>query len=66
MGLRAREELAYYSDRFPTVELNNQFSPRPPTGEMFARWREVTPAGFEFAVKASRYITHVKRLRIQR
>jgi uncharacterized protein YecE (DUF72 family) len=30
---------------------------------MFQRWREVTPDGFHFAVKASRYITHIKRLR---
>jgi uncharacterized protein YecE (DUF72 family) len=62
VGLKAREELAYYSARFPTVELNNPFY-RLPTGDMFARWREVTPTGFEFAVKASRYITHIKRLR---
>ena len=62
LGLKVREELAYYAARFPTVELNNPFY-RLPTGEMFARWREATPEGFEFAVKASRYITHIKRLR---
>lgn len=61
-GLKVREELAYYASRFPTVELNNPFY-RLPTGEMFARWRATTPDGFEFAVKASRYITHIKRLR---
>jgi uncharacterized protein YecE (DUF72 family) len=61
-GLRARDELGFYATRFPTVELNNPFY-RLPTAEMFQRWREVTPPGFEFAVKASRYITHVKRLR---
>jgi uncharacterized protein YecE (DUF72 family) len=61
-GLKTREELAYYAAHFPTVELNNPFY-RLPTGEMFARWRDVTPADFEFAVKASRYITHIKRLR---
>jgi uncharacterized protein YecE (DUF72 family) len=59
--LKQREELAYYAARFPTVELNNPFY-RLPTPEMFVRWREVTPDGFRFAVKASRYITHIKRL----
>jgi uncharacterized protein YecE (DUF72 family) len=60
-GLKQREELSYYAARFPTVELNNPFY-RLPTPEMFARWREITPEGFRFAVKASRYITHIKRL----
>jgi uncharacterized protein YecE (DUF72 family) len=60
-GLKQREELAFYAARFPTVELNNSFY-RLPTPEMFLRWRENTPEGFRFAVKASRYITHIKRL----
>jgi uncharacterized protein YecE (DUF72 family) len=60
-GLKLREELAFYSSRFPTVELNNPFY-RLPTAEMFARWGEATPADFRFAVKASRFITHIKRL----
>jgi uncharacterized protein YecE (DUF72 family) len=61
-GLPARQELAYYGSRFGTVELNNPFY-RLPTPEMFVRWRESTPDKFEFAVKASRLITHIKRLR---
>jgi uncharacterized protein YecE (DUF72 family) len=61
-GLPARQELGYYAERFRTVELNNPFY-RLPTPEMFTRWRESTPQGFDFAVKASRYITHIKRLR---
>jgi uncharacterized protein YecE (DUF72 family) len=61
-GLRVRDELAFYTSRFHTVELNNSFY-RLPTAEMFLRWREATPADFQFAVKASRYITHIKRLR---
>jgi uncharacterized protein YecE (DUF72 family) len=61
-GLPAREELSYFAARFTTVELNNPFY-RLPTAEMFQRWREVTPGHFHFAVKASRYITHIKRLR---
>lgn len=62
VGLPAREELGYYASRFRTVELNNPFY-RLPTAEMFQRWRDSTPPDFQFAVKASRYITHVKRLR---
>jgi uncharacterized protein YecE (DUF72 family) len=61
-GLAVKQELAYYAARFRTVELNNPFY-RLPTPEMFVRWRESTPPGFDFAVKASRYITHIKRLR---
>jgi uncharacterized protein YecE (DUF72 family) len=61
-GLPAREELAYYATRFRTVELNNPFY-RLPTPEMFTRWREGTPSDFQFAVKASRFITHIRRLR---
>jgi uncharacterized protein YecE (DUF72 family) len=61
-GLPAREELAYFANRFRTVELNNPFY-RLPTAEMFERWRDSTPPDFQFAVKASRYITHIKRLR---
>lgn len=61
-GLRARDELAWYATRFRTVELNNPFY-RLPTRETFARWREQTPDDFTFAVKVSRYISHVRRLR---
>jgi uncharacterized protein YecE (DUF72 family) len=60
-GLPAKQELAYYAARFRTVELNNPFY-RLPTPEMFVRWRGNTPSDFSFAVKASRYITHIKRL----
>jgi len=59
--LKIRKELGFYAERFPTVELNNPFY-RLPTPEMFTRWREVTPDDFRFAVKASRFITHIKRL----
>ena len=44
------------------MELNNPFY-RLPTPEMFLRWRDSTPPDFRFPVKASRYITHIKRLR---
>lgn len=61
-GLRQREELAYFAARFRTVELNNPFYRLPPP-DAFTRWREATPADFHFAVKASRVITHLLRLR---
>jgi uncharacterized protein YecE (DUF72 family) len=61
-GLPQREWLRYYATRFPTVEVNNSFY-RLPNETTFDRWREQTPEGFVFAVKASRYITHIRRMR---
>ncbi len=61
-GLRQKDELGWYAGRFRTVELNNPFY-RLPEPESFDRWRDAVPDGFVFAVKASRYITHIKRLR---
>lgn len=54
--------LEAYADRFDTVELNATFY-RLPAAETFARWAERVPVGFRYAVKASRYLTHVRRLR---
>ena len=59
--LRARDELGWYAARFRTVELNNPFY-RLPTPETVVRWRDDTPEDFSFAVKVSRYISHVRRL----
>jgi uncharacterized protein YecE (DUF72 family) len=56
------EWLAYYADRFSSVELNNSFY-RLPSAAAFQAWADGTPAGFRFAVKASRYLTHMKKLR---
>ncbi|GAA0417409.1 DUF72 domain-containing protein [Streptomyces luteireticuli] len=53
--------LEEYARHFATVENNNAFY-RLPSPENFAAWRERTPAGFVMAVKASRYLTHIKRL----
>jgi uncharacterized protein YecE (DUF72 family) len=61
-GLPPREWLALYSARFATVEVNNAFY-RLPERDTFARWRASTPADFCLAVKVSRYLTHIKRLR---
>ncbi len=52
----------YYTTKFDTVEINNSFY-RLPERETFARWRAAAPRGFLFAVKASRYLTHMKKLK---
>lgn len=54
-------ELSYYADRFDTVELNVTFY-RMPSSAAFRSWAARVPDGFLFAVKASRYLTHVRRL----
>jgi uncharacterized protein YecE (DUF72 family) len=61
-GVRQADWLAYYAEHFPTVEVNNAFY-RLPEASLFARWAERVPDGFVMAVKASRYLTHVKRLK---
>ena len=53
--------LSYYAERFAAVEVNNAFY-RLPERDTFVHWRESVPPDFVFAVKASRYLTHVKRL----
>ena len=60
-SLSKREWLSYYSQRFPCVELNNSFYRLPGTGTIKG-WYKQTPASFTFAVKASRLITHLKKL----
>jgi uncharacterized protein YecE (DUF72 family) len=57
-----RRWLEYYAGRFATVESNASFY-RLPARETFEQWRARTPAGFVMAVKASRYLSHVRRLR---
>jgi uncharacterized protein YecE (DUF72 family) len=53
--------LAYYAGRLPAVEINNTFY-RLPKASVLAGWAEQVPDDFRFAVKASRRITHIKRL----
>jgi uncharacterized protein YecE (DUF72 family) len=60
-GKLARTWLGHYAEYFDTVEVNNTFY-RLPLQTSVARWVEETTPGFVFAVKASRYLTHVKRL----
>jgi uncharacterized protein YecE (DUF72 family) len=59
---KPKDFLGIYIQHFDTVELNNPFYhlPKP---EVFRGWRKQTPKGFIFSVKASRYITHVKKLK---
>jgi uncharacterized protein YecE (DUF72 family) len=60
-GVAQARWLEYYAERFDTVELNNSFYMLPKE-ESFAAWAARTPPGFDFAVKMSRYLTHVKKL----
>lgn len=53
--------LQYYARFFDTVEINNTFY-RLPNPEVFVRWGKNVPTGFRYSLKASRFITHVKRL----
>ncbi len=57
-----REWLPFYSRHFAAVEINMTFYGLPKE-EAFRHWAEVTPPGFRFVLKGSRYITHVRRLR---
>jgi uncharacterized protein YecE (DUF72 family) len=61
-GLPERDELKFAGERFPTIELNGSFYSlqRP---EYYQRWYEQVPDDFVFAIKGSRYITHMLRLR---
>jgi uncharacterized protein YecE (DUF72 family) len=54
--------LGWYAERLPTVEINNTFYQMPKTS-MLENWAHSTPEGFRFAIKASRRITHMARLK---
>jgi uncharacterized protein YecE (DUF72 family) len=60
--LPAARWLQHYAESFETVEVNATFY-RLPTTKAAAGWANATPEHFVFSVKASRYLTHVKRLR---
>ena len=59
--LKGADMLRFYAGRFPTVEINNTFY-RMPKKDFLARWAEEVPPDFVFVLKASRRITHEKRL----
>jgi uncharacterized protein YecE (DUF72 family) len=61
-GVPQRAWLAHYGTHFPIVEVNNSFYVLPKEST-FEGWRQESPGRFLFVVKASRYITHLRRLR---
>jgi uncharacterized protein YecE (DUF72 family) len=60
-GWPKKDEFTYYARHFPTVEINATFY-RLPTLKMVRGWHDRSPEGFIFAVKGSRYLTHIRRL----
>ena len=60
--LTKAEWLEFYATHFTTVELNNSFY-RLPSEAAFTTWHDFSPANFIFAVKVSRFITHIRRLK---
>ena len=64
-GLPQSRWLEHYAERFDTVELNNPFY-RQPERATFERWRRAVPDNFVYAVKLNRFLTHMKRLNVDR
>jgi uncharacterized protein YecE (DUF72 family) len=60
--MAATEFLPFFATNFPTVEINYSYYQLPPR-KTFELWRRKAPPGFLFAVKASRYLTHMKKLK---
>lgn len=60
--ISSNQMFAFYAKHFDTVEINNTFY-RLPKSETFDAWRDNSPAKFQYAVKASRFITHMKKLK---
>lgn len=61
-NLSAKQMLGFYSQHFQAAEINNSFY-QLPSPETLDTWRTTVPQNFVFAVKASRYITHMKKLK---
>ena len=61
-GLPKSKWLEHYAEYFNTVEINNTFY-HLPKAQSIQRWHQLAPKGFLYAVKANRYITHIKRLK---
>jgi len=61
-GMPDEEMLGFYARHFPAAEINNSFY-QLPKAETLEHWRDAVPDNFRFAVKASRYITHMKKLK---
>jgi uncharacterized protein YecE (DUF72 family) len=60
--MKPEEMLPFYSERLPTVEINNTFYQMPKVA-VLENWARTTPESFKFAIKASRRITHMSRLK---
>src|SRR6185369_10023082 len=61
-AVKSPDWLQHYARTFDTVEINNSFY-HLPAAATFRKWRTTVPPGFTFSVKASRFLTHIKRLR---
>jgi uncharacterized protein YecE (DUF72 family) len=61
-GLKTADWFEFYAREFNTVEVNNTFY-RLPERSVFEQWRSRSPVGFQFSIKGSRYLTHLKRLK---
>jgi uncharacterized protein YecE (DUF72 family) len=61
-AMKPEEMLPFYGERLPTVEINNTFYRMPKT-EVLENWANATPKAFRFAIKASRRITHMARIK---
>jgi uncharacterized protein YecE (DUF72 family) len=61
---KPEEMLPFYSQRLPTVEINNTFY-RMPKASVLEDWRKTVPEAFRFAIKASRRITHMSRIKAE-
>jgi len=61
--IKQSEQLAYLANMFSTVEINNSFY-KLPTKETFENWRKEVPDDFIFAIKGSRFISHMKKLKV--
>ena len=62
LNLATDEMLAFYIQKFDSVEINNTFYRLPIPGAL-KNWRDSTPDSFDFSVKGSRYLTHMKKLK---
>jgi uncharacterized protein YecE (DUF72 family) len=61
--LPKKKWLAYYAEHFNSVEINNTFY-KMPVEKLLLDWKEKTPRGFKFTIKANRYFTHQKKLKV--
>ena len=62
--MKPEEMLPFYAARLPTVEINNTFYRMPKTA-VLENWAATTPEDFRFAIKASRRITHIARMKLE-